>query len=444
MLLLLACSPPAPPPTSVGEVPTIDEIAYLAALRDRRPDLVRADCWNNVTLKPRYRADVLSGTRSYAALVAGTYTPAQRSGDLDWIRSNQRAELSFCAANPGAGGCDRICRIPCDICPSEESPPSWQNLPVQPSGYPLCGAVGYRLPMPAELYDATGAVEAWKVFFEFADDQLPPPELMTAFTEQLQAKGFRGDWKMNATSQTPEMARLQYNNLIVHAWSPTDATYAEEVGLAVFGGRLAGRGRGLDVGTPPDARDATDWHHFLCEGDPAVLPEEALKFVGFGLAPTVAWEAPPSPVLLPLSAYREEGIAGFSVLWHPDFVEDPSLQAEMTAALREDLGRVVGIEPNAFAGTRLVVDLVTGPVRGLPSRGHGIGVHRSAEWLSQHGFDPARAGAVEVYSASEFLQNRRSDIGTLSRPLTQALALSRPDECPEVALRLHTTCGVGR
>jgi hypothetical protein len=117
--------------------------------------------------------------------------------------------------------------------------------------------VGYRVgDWPRTRYDTTGAIESWKVFFEFLDDARPSPAATDAFTQRLGQRGFRGDWKMNATSEDPDMPRFQYNNLIVHAWSPADAEIAEAVGLDLFRGHLAGHGRGLDVGTPPDARGA--------------------------------------------------------------------------------------------------------------------------------------------------------------------------------------------
>lgn len=437
---LLACAGAADA-LMPSEAPRIDELGWLASVRARRPDLFREDCWNTMTLKPRYRAELLTGTDTYDALVARTYTPEQRAADLAWIRGSQDAERAFCDAHPGASGCDRICRAPCDACVSAVEPAPRESVTFPPSGYPLCGAVGYRVgEWPGTRYDTTGAIESWKVFFEFLDNERPSPAATDAFTQRLGERGFRGDWKMNATSEDPDMPRFQYNNLIVHAWSPADAEIAEAVGLELFSGHLAGHGRGLDVGTPPDARNATDWHHFLCEGDLTALPEEALVFVGFGTRPTLDL-APVEPATLrPLGEYHAEPIAGATVLWHPNFDADTALRERVAAALRADLEQVRERAPAALDGARIAVAACTPTIPALPGRGRQMGVHRSSRWLLANGFDAAREGVVEIYDAQDFLRARERSPDTLAGMLTVAFAVRSPERCAEVAAQLGTRC----
>jgi hypothetical protein len=394
-----------------------------------------------MTLKPQYRDAMLDGTDTYAKLVSRVYTPANRADDLAWIRGSQAAELDFCIAHPGAAGCARICRAPCDACPSELPTSEREEVSSPPSGYPLCGAVGYRIgEWPNARYDATGAIESWKVFFEFFDGGRPNPAATDAFTRRLEEGGFRGDWKMNATSDNPDMPRFQYNNLIIHAWSPRDAEVAEAVGLELFRGQLAGHARGLDVGTPPDASNATDWHHFLCEGDVAALPGEALLFVGFGKRPVLDF-APVSPATLrPLAGYAVEQVAGVMVMWHPSFDADPALRARVAIALRSDLEAVGRLAPAALEGAQIAVAPKTPTIAALPGRGRGVGVHRSASWLTEHGFDADRVGVIELYDGADYLRARDRSPATLAGLLTVAMSVRSPDACAEVAAQLGTEC----
>ncbi|HEY8077654.1 MAG TPA: hypothetical protein VIF62_26185, partial [Labilithrix sp.] len=78
----------------------------------------------------------------------------------------------------------------------------------------------------------------------------------------------------------PEQIHVQYNNVIVHGWSPSDAKIAETVLDSFFGDALIARGRGVDV-KPAGATAAMDWHHFLCAYDVSTLSDVARAYVTY-------------------------------------------------------------------------------------------------------------------------------------------------------------------
>ncbi|MDP2315179.1 MAG: hypothetical protein Q8P41_19925 [Pseudomonadota bacterium] len=425
----LACVPAPPAVVGPVAVPIIDELAYLEQIKLRRPDLFEHDCWNTLTLKPRYREALLAGADDYAAIEAREYAAADRATDLGWMASHQEALVSFCQEHPGAGGCARICAPglvdgACGACPDGGLPEtSGTFLGVRPAGYPLCSSVGYLVGAGTggTAYDPRGVVQSWKVFFEFQDDFATTltPAAYLEFSQRLAAAGYRGDSKIRSTPHDPGKARFQYNNIVVHGHTPADARIAETVGLAVFGVALAGHGRGLDVGFAPDLRDVRDWHHFLCEGDLGVLSAEALAFVRFddtfvppAVKRVVADESPVAvtPAWTPLARYESARIGVLEILWHPDFDSRPELRARVDAALREDLASLARrVTPEAvqrLAGTRIAVAPTSPAIPGLPSRGRGIGRHRSAAWVVDHGGDAAREGVIEVYNAEDYLDAR--------------------------------------
>jgi hypothetical protein len=267
-------------------VPRIDELGYLSELRRSRPELLTdAECYRSLVLKPRFRPRLLGGTDTYDSIEAAEFSPDARAADLAWLRAHERREVAFCETTP-VGGCKNICLHDCGACPAEGIPPNAGPRPaVFPSGYPLCGFVGYaeNSGTGGTIFDPSGVVLDWKVFFELKDDFATTlsPERLVAFADRLAAAGFRGDAKIPTDPMLPGQERFQYNDVIIHGHSPDDARIAERVGLAFFGVALAGHGRGLDVGSPPDAHGALDWHHFLCQGDLGVLSDEAMRFVRF-------------------------------------------------------------------------------------------------------------------------------------------------------------------
>lgn len=396
-LLFLAACTPAPP----AEVPAIDELGWMASLRAERPDVFRSDCWNAATLKPEHRAAFLSGTETYAELLARSYNEADRAADRAWMARQQAAIVAFCEAHPGSGGCGSVCNSPCEACPDEKLYGGTHVRPVRPAGYGLCGAVGYVVGEGpgGQRYDPLGTVDSWKVFFTFdpAQTETITPELYHDYFVKLEAAGYRGDAKMVTTTAEPQRLRFQYNNVIVHAWSPADGLIAERVGLEHFAGTLTAHGRGLDV-------MGRDWHTFLCQDQLGVLSEEALAYVGFGTAPAV-----PNPAT-PLAAYGEEDL-GVRVSWHPALA--PELRAQVAAALRTDLAAIRTRAPG--------VDLTEVRIAVSAGEKRGMGFHRSAAWLTTHGYDADREGVIELFDARDYLDARVGRPMVLVPSLTWAL-----------------------
>ena len=270
-------------------VPKIDELDYFTQLKSRRPDLLEKDddCYLALVLKPKYRPLVLDASASYRTIVSTTYNDEERRSDVAWVTAHQEGELLFCSQHPGAPGCGAICAHDCVACPNERASafPTGALLPVHPAGYPLCNFVGYAVGTGLRggaRYDATGVVDAWKVFLEFHDDfaRTLTPSAYLEFSNRLAAAGYQGDSKIFSSPAAPERVRFQYNDVILHARSPADAKVAEKVAIQTFGAALAGYGRGVDVG---QQSTSVDWHHYLCaeKGDLGRLPAEALDFVHF-------------------------------------------------------------------------------------------------------------------------------------------------------------------
>ncbi len=281
MLLSCACrTEPAPVHVSVAPsastattTPVIDELAYFDELGAKRPDVIANDCYDALTLKPKYRDALLHQHDSVAAIHARASTDDLRRRDAAWIASMQAAELAFCDEHGNTRGCVQACASPCSACP--EAPlalSARSNGGVAPSGYPLCDFVGYQV---GEQQRARGTIRDWKVFFELRDDytETLTPRMYLDFSEALAREGFHGDSKM---FMHVGRVRFSYNGVIVHAASPDDARIAERVGLRVLGSLVVARARGLDLMT--DAGEL-DWHHYLCAHGKDGIPPEGLAFV---------------------------------------------------------------------------------------------------------------------------------------------------------------------
>ncbi len=113
-----------------------------------------------------------------------------------------------------------------------------------------------------------------------------------------------------------------------------------------------------------------------------------------------------APSVLPLSVYDTEPIGTFVVLWHPGL--GAAERNGVRAALAEDFKGVVGAVPREalerLGGTRIVVNREFIDAEGVRKR--GLATHRSAAWLTAHGFDAAREGVVEVYDVADYLHVR--------------------------------------
>lgn len=439
LAFLLGCTAESAPstyrsgtdPAATGPA-RIDELAWVQEVRQRRPDLFEKDCFNTLTLSPWYRAELLDSGSTYRDLEAKYFTTEQRRTDRKWTIEQQQAEVAHCDGAGRAGGCASVCVHPCDQCPS-----AWTGAargtgallrePFLASGYPLCKAVGYTVDSSGQrsLYDKSGVVESWKVFFDF---NAGFPELVSAasyqeFTRKLAAAGFDGDSKLVTTTSDPGRVRFSYNDVIVHARSPADGLLAEEVGLAHFAGVLDGYGRGLDVGSAPNARDSTDWHHFLCKGSLAGLPEEALSYVRF--EPLASPESP-----TPFSEYKEE-MAGFArLLWHPGFGGKEPLREKVRAALLDDMRDLVAQVPQttigALRGVTVAVN-VSSTRNELEYRGRGLASYASSGWVKRRYGSEERFGSIEILDAEDYLRAREKQ-SVLVHYLTYVLHLRTSEE----------------
>lgn len=106
-----------------------------------------------------------------------------------------------------------------------------------------------------------------------------------------------------------------------------------------------------------------------------------------------------------IDAYADESIDGFTVLIHRDVEAHPDEAAELRRELRHQL-RVIGetLPEGPLAELRKVRIWVE-----WEAKPHGAAeFHPSAEWLRDHGYNPAKAGDVEINNARNFVSWSRS------------------------------------
>ncbi len=249
-------------------------------------------CYRNLVLRPAFRSLLFDARSNYGAIVKDRYDKDARAVDLAWMKGLQDAEVAFCEAHPGTGGCDRVCPhqgagTSCAACAQHELSSAGHLEPrpaVWPSGYGLCAFVGWAegKGTGAPLYDTTGTIVDWKVLVELSPDYptVFDARAFAGFTQRLADAGFRGDVKTPTDPSRPDQIRFQYNNVIIHGWSPKDAVIAERVADDFFAKSMLGRTRGVDV-KPEGANASLDWHHFLCTHEISSLSDEARAYVAF-------------------------------------------------------------------------------------------------------------------------------------------------------------------
>lgn len=236
-------------PSTSSSVPRVDEIDYWRKVKSVVPENALPAA---LLLKPKYRADFLSGRTTVDTITNADYTSSQREIDSRWIQRFQSQESSFRPV---------------------------KNITV--AGYDINQFVGYKIGNLPRFFDSDGL--CYKVFFEFRDASVDlTPDLYMQFSSALSDAGFVGDSKIG---MKPGYSRFNYNNIIVHTSSPEMGKVAEQVGLNLFGSKLAHSGRGLDVmQNKVDGRfsDPADWHHFLAHAsDLSRLSARASAYVNF-------------------------------------------------------------------------------------------------------------------------------------------------------------------
>ncbi len=132
-----------------------------------------------------------------------------------------------------------------------------------------------------------------------------------------------------------------------------------------------------------------------------------MKIFGMGIAIALAAIVPPTNALAytPTTAYKQESLQGFTILINPAVLAHP----QEAQAMRQELGaqlakinQVVPVRPLALLkSVRIWVEWVQPPNQGAT-------FHPSAVWLQTHGFNPAKAGCVELSNTHNFVQWSRT------------------------------------
>lgn len=118
-------------------------------------------------------------------------------------------------------------------------------------------------------------------------------------------------------------------------------------------------------------------------------------------------------------AYDRESIRGWSVLVHPDYARtEPALRHDVLELLDDHLYRITRVVPKdavAFLQTVTIwVDLESHWTRCMC-------YHVSEDWLASNGFNPEKAGDIEIGNARAFLEWTRDQPWMVLHELSHAL-----------------------
>ncbi|MGI0490771.1 hypothetical protein ACN4EG_03080 [Alkalinema pantanalense CENA528] len=120
--------------------------------------------------------------------------------------------------------------------------------------------------------------------------------------------------------------------------------------------------------------------------------------------PTTAASTPPA--ITPTSAYRADSIAGFTVLFNPEVLKHPTEAKALRKELQSQLSainRVLPAKPlTALKKVRIWVEWQK-KINGAAE------FHPSADWLRQNGYNPDKAGGVELSNSRNFVQWSQTD-----------------------------------
>ena len=102
--------------------------------------------------------------------------------------------------------------------------------------------------------------------------------------------------------------------------------------------------------------------------------------------------------IVPLSAYPRTTIEGFAVRTHPDVLSHTSDARNANSILRQKLNEITRLlRSDQIVRLRRVPIVLEWDVRS-----YGACYHVSADWLRENGYDPAKAGCVEVSNLRDF------------------------------------------
>jgi hypothetical protein len=108
----------------------------------------------------------------------------------------------------------------------------------------------------------------------------------------------------------------------------------------------------------------------------------------------------------PQSVYQEQSIHGFTVLVSPQVLTQARAAADVRAELARQFGEVVEVVPlpavSALRKVRIWVEWGKRP-------NGGAEFHVSRGWLETHGYNPAKAGGIEISTSLNFLSWSRAE-----------------------------------
>lgn len=108
----------------------------------------------------------------------------------------------------------------------------------------------------------------------------------------------------------------------------------------------------------------------------------------------------------PQSAYLEQSIHGFTVLLNPQVLAEARAAAEVRAELTRQFAEVTDVLPTAAVSAlqkvRVWVEWSKRPDAGAE-------FHVSRRWLEQNGYNPAKAGGIEIANSLNFVSWSRAE-----------------------------------
>jgi hypothetical protein len=108
----------------------------------------------------------------------------------------------------------------------------------------------------------------------------------------------------------------------------------------------------------------------------------------------------------PQSAYQEQSIQGFTVLVNAQVLAQARAAAEVRAELARQFGEVIEVVPppalSALRKVRVWVEWSKRPAAGAE-------FHVSQRWLEQNGYNPAKAGGIEIANSLNFVSWSRAE-----------------------------------
>ena len=108
----------------------------------------------------------------------------------------------------------------------------------------------------------------------------------------------------------------------------------------------------------------------------------------------------------PQSVYQEQSIQGFTVLVSPQVLAQTHAAAEVRAELARQFGELVEVVPSpavsALRKVRIWVEWSKRPDGGAE-------FHVSRHWLAKNGYNPAKAGDIEISNSLHFVNWSRAE-----------------------------------